>query len=366
MGISSNNQVYFNTDFQVVQNAPAGVSLAGALFLPGVPGADLLPGAPSPAPFSSSLVGHGVKSSNASEKQLRKQAFFPTSLPEASVMSGISGVMASSDGLYCPDSSWLRGVCSCPAFTRRWVSLSCKRRVCPYCGKLRRRKISARIALGIEVLGGEDGAGWFVGTFDHDVSKREAVGISQQMDQFLIRYFLRNFGFKPERAKTWETTRNGRLHLNLILAPWRYVPQRELSGEWHKLGGGKQVWIERVGAGVGAEVSKANGIGSLVETPEAGRRRLGNYVAKWDQMVLTGRGVSYSKGWPKLRDSIRSPRRGHIQWEWFGNLTEESILHWYETELGHWYETSPGEWCSADGEECQCFEFLEEGVGGHG
>lgn len=317
----------------------------------GVPGADL----PSPSPSVPSLVRYSITSSTVASKQVQKQVFFPLALVETKGL-------AAEKGLFCPDSSWLRGVCSCPSFTRRWVSIPCKRRTCLVCGKVRKRKIASRIALGIELLGGADGAGWFVGTFDSDVSKAEAVAISQGLDQWIRRYFKKHFGVKPEIAKTWELHESGRLHLNMIIAPWRYVRQSDLSRQWKKLGGGTRVWITRVGASVGSEVAKVQGSGCVVlESPESGRRRLGNYIAKWDQMVLRGRGVSYSKGWPKLPDSQRSARKGNIQWEWFGNLTEETILHWYETQLGHWYETMVGESCSSDGEECDCFVFKESG-----
>jgi hypothetical protein len=87
--------------------------------------------------------------------------------------------------------------------------------------------------------------------------------------------------------------------------------------------------------------------------------KVGNYLAKWDQMVLSGRGVSYSKGWPKLPDPVKVKRIGRIRWGFVGSLSEESILHWYEAELGHWHEVVPGEWCSSDGEVCHCFDYVD-------
>jgi hypothetical protein len=149
-----------------------------------------------------------------------------------------------------------------------------------------------------------------------------------------------------EWAKTWELQKNGRLHLNLVMSPWHYIPQKVLAAKWHSLGGGPIAWVERVGVGIGVEAAKS-------------RLKLGNYIAKFDQMVLSGRGVSYSKGWPKLPDSVCSPRQGEIHWEFVGSMTEGSILHWYETELGHWIEFTPGEWVSPDAECCNCFDFKD-------
>jgi hypothetical protein len=106
------------------------------------------------------------------------------------------------------------------------------------------------------------------------------------------------------------------------------------------------VWIERVGCGVGVEATKL-------------RLKLGNYLSKYDQMVQYGRGVSYSKGWPKLPDSEATIRKGKISWVYVGSCSEESILHWYETELGYWQELRPGEYRSSDGDGCDCFDFKE-------
>lgn len=242
----------------------------------------------------------------------------------------------------CPDAGWLKGTCS--HGNVRWVKLACKRRTCEVCGEHRKKLIAWRISRGIELLGGVQGGAWFVGTFSEDLTKAEAVKVSNQLVQWLRRYMKRKFGIQIEFAKVWEVHRNGRLHLNLVIAPWRYIPQRLLSQKWHSLGGGPVVWVERVGAGIGVEAAKS-------------KVKVGNYLAKYDQMVLTGRGVSYSKGWPKLPDLIKSPRQGRIWWWFVGNLSEESRLHWYEVELGHWREVVPGEWCNAEGEDCHCFEF---------
>ena len=200
------------------------------------------------------------------------------------------------------------------------------------------------MALGIEKLGGTSGAGWQVLTFDEDIGKRKAVRIGNQFCQYLSRYFRRMFGFNPEWVKTWETHRNGKLHLNLLMCPWRFVPQKLLATKWHKLGGGIVTWVERVGAGIGVEVAKA-------------RTGIGAYLGKLDQMVRYGRGICYSKGWPKLPSEPKPPRIGEIDWSFIGNFSQEGIEHWYDTGLGYWQEINAGEYKSIVPESCDCFEF---------
>ena len=238
----------------------------------------------------------------------------------------------------CTNAGWLRG--QCKHGTTRWVKLSCKRRDCPVCGEHRKRLIAWRIQLGIERLGGELGAGWFVGSFAYDIEKKQAVKVVGKM----VRWLRKTTGVHFEYASTWEVTKAGRLHVNIIMAPWCYIPQSKLSVAWQRFGGGKRVWIERVGAAVGSEVAKA------------GRERIGNYVAKWDQMVPAGRGVTYSKGWPRLPSAPAPVRQGVIAWRWVGSLELEEILFRDELNyLGLWCEVAPGEYASVWGEECGCF-----------
>lgn len=84
--------------------------------------------------------------------------------------------------------------------------------------------------------------------------------------------------------------------MNLILAPWQYVHYKPLSRKWRDFGGGKIAWVQRVGGGVAVEAAKS-------------REGIGGYLGKWEQMVRTGKGVTYSKGWPKLPDNVADPRR---------------------------------------------------------
>jgi hypothetical protein len=80
-------------------------------------------------------------------------------------------------------------------------------------------------------------------------------------------------------------------------------------------------------------------------------------------MVRSGKGVTYSKGWPKLPDNRYYERKGLIKWSWVGELTTESALFWYERELSYWREVCPGEWAFTCGEECDCFEHPPPGQG---
>lgn len=253
----------------------------------------------------------------------------------------------------CPDGGWLKGVCK-EHGTVRWVKMSCKRRTCPVCGQARRSLIALRVAEGIRILGGEDGAGWQVLTFDYAVPKAKAVRIANQFIQWLNRYMKRVFGLKGEWAKVWERHRSGRLHLNLVMSPWRFIPQALLASKWHSLGGGIVHWVHRVGETIGAETAKSRyGAGDYYIS----REDMGTYLAKLDQMVLTGRGVSYSKAWPKLPKVLSGLRRGEISWDFVGNFSIEGILHWYDLSLGAWVEVTAGEWRTSAVELCDCFEF---------
>jgi len=199
--------------------------------------------------------------------------------------------------------------------------------------------IAWRISRGVDQLAGEEGAALFVGTFDRDVSKKEAVKVQGKF----VRWLRKELGYQVEYAATWEVTRSGRLHLNLIAAPWQYIPQALLSAKWRAFGGGPVVWVQRVGGGVGVEAAKAS-------------QGIGTYVGKLEQMVKAGRGATYSKGWPKLPETAWAGRRGEITWAWVGSLTEGDREFWYEEQMGYWREASPGEYRFTLGEECHCFD----------
>jgi hypothetical protein len=230
------------------------------------------------------------------------------------------------------------GVCRHGA--KRWIRLCCKRRDCPVCGVKRRKRIAYRIALGVELLGGPAGAGWAVGTYDRDIDKREAVKVQGHF----VRWVRKYTGVHVEYAAVWEDTKRGRLHLNLIMAPWVYIPQKLLAEKWHHYGGGKVFWIERVGAGIGVEAAKS-------------RNKVANYFAKFEQQVKSGRGVAYSKGWSKLPDNpVKVERKGEIAWIYRDALWDDSINFGDELRLGYWQEVRPGEYGFCLGEDCDCFD----------
>ena len=236
----------------------------------------------------------------------------------------------------CPNSAgWLRG--TCPHNNTRWLHLSCKRRDCPVCGEIRRRRIAWRVEYGLQVLG--NGA-WFVGTWDYDVTKQQAV----RTQQHFIRWLRRDRQIKLEYAAVWETHKSGRLHLNLILAPWPYINQATLSDKWQDFGGGRVVWIERIGTGITNEVTKR-------------QYKLANYMAKFEQQVKSGRGINYSRAWPKPPVN-QLQRIGHIHWTWISPAYDEATDIEYDISKGYFAEIMPGEYSEAGLPElCDCFQY---------
>ena len=247
-------------------------------------------------------------------------------------------VESSLDYKVCPHAGWLFR--KCEHGTVRPTKLNCKRRGCEVCGPLRRKRIAYRVENGIEMLAPVAGAGWLVATWERDVPKSEAVRTKNRMVEW-----LRLGQPDLECATIWEVTAAGRLHVNLVMAPWSYVPQSALSDAWQYFGGGQNVWIKRVGSGVAFEVAKSS------------RRRIGDYLAKVDQMVQTGRGVSYSRGWPELPVPPKVELQGsHFTCEWVGRFDPRDVMLRQEIGLGLWAEDHPGEWKWRLGEECSCFE----------
>jgi hypothetical protein len=242
--------------------------------------------------------------------------------------------------LECPHSAgWMRG--RCEHGNERWIHLDCKRRDCPVCGEIRRRRIAWRVEYGLQVLG--PGA-WVIVTWDWDIPKAEAVKTQNK----LIKWIRRELGVRVEYAAVWEDTKKGRLHLNLILSPWRYINQRLLSQKCVDFGAGPVVWVEKVEGGIGGEVSKL-------------RYKLGNYMAKFEQQVQEGRGINYSHGWPRLpEDPYR--RLGRITWTWMDPMYDETEIFEEDVEVGLWGEILPGEYARcAEHELCDCFDFVLRG-----
>jgi len=206
--------------------------------------------------------------------------------------------------------------------------------------------MAARINRGVLLLGGAQGAGWYVGTFDRDVSKK----VAGQVVQKFVRW-LRKRKEKPqpdlEYVATWELASNRRLHVNLIMAPWKHVHYKILTRKWASLGGGKIGWISRVGVGIGEEAAKS-------------RWTVADYCAKHDQQVKQGRGFCCSKNWPKLPDRHEQKRKAKIAWSYVPRGSPEEANFEWEKSLGWWREAAPGEWASRLGEKDDSFDLVEK------
>ena len=108
------------------------------------------------------------------------------------------------------------------------------------------------------------------------------------------------------------------------------------------------VWIERVGGGIGVELTKQ-------------RVRLGNYMAKFEQQVREGRGITYSKGWPRVPENPLE-RVGRIEWVYIMPEYPEAGEMERNIECGVFEEISPGEYSICGlGEFCDCFQYAVRG-----
>ena len=153
---------------------------------------------------------------------------------------------------------------------------------------------------------------------------------------------------------TYELTKRGRLHVNLVCWPWVPIPQVELQKRW-----GARVWVEWVNDNepIGVETAKAY-------TPES----LGGYLIKLDQSVPNewGRRVSFSKNWPKVPPEPAVVRAGTIAWlqEW--EMPAGMLANFEREKLdGQWQEKTRGEWehVSSIGEPCVCFDWVDAPTG---
>lgn len=251
----------------------------------------------------------------------------------------------------CPNGHWIYAACEHD--TIAWLYLPCKRRDCPVCGPVGRYRIAQEIAYGVRELWP---CAWVTLTFTQDVCKEAAV---KELRRY-VRWLRRRLGTKvPGKGKrmktipadlqyvaTYELTKVGRLHINLIIGSWSYIPQGELQAAW-----GARVYVCRVrdDLTMGNEASKAS--------PGA----LGGYMSKIEQAVPTDRRVSFSRGWPRLPGVPDScERRGDIHYAY--PLDGQDIVFQQEKADGYWYEVRPGEWRTVAAEKCDCFELKEKGL----
>lgn len=250
------------------------------------------------------------------------------------------------DLVACPDAIWLKGACV-EHGVRGWCKHPCKRRTCEICGPLGRQKIADRIAFGvrwIESVGGW--CAWLVLTFGEDVDRKTA---RDRLASYIR--WLRTKMPGLEYAATYELTERGRLHINLILGPWKSVPQAELQDKW-----GSIVWVEWVDGGeqIGKEVAKTG-------SPEA----LARYLAKVDQSVPDGHRVSYSGGWAVLPAPPEVERKGEIVWRPVRADDLDDLQTLFElNRKGAVVEGSAGVYHYRDQLEkhpdCHCYELVVE------
>lgn len=100
----------------------------------------------------------------------------------------------------------------------------------------------------------------FTGTFAHDVDPDTA---NRTVAEFIR--LLRTEQPGLQYARSDELTEQGRIHINLILMPWKYKDQRILSRLWAKAGGGPIVYVQAVSAS------------------KKGRRKDAEYVAGYER-----------------------------------------------------------------------------------
>jgi len=238
---------------------------------------------------------------------------------------------------------------------QRMVYGPCKSRLCEVCGPRGRYEIAMHIARGVHQFWP---CSWHILTFDTceaEESKWKPVAV-RKLGKYVA--WLRKQIPDLQYAATYELTQQGRLHINLIIGPWRYIRQRVLQKQW-----GSRMWVARVkdSETIGRETAKSY-------SPES----LGMYLAKLKQSVPKewGRRCSFSKGWPKAVESEPFERKGKITWRHEWDLKPEEIASFeFERSKGWWRAVPVGdgfrteEWQNLLGShDCDCFELRSQKV----
>ena len=109
---------------------------------------------------------------------------------------------------------------------------------------------------------------------------------------------------------------------------------------WVSSGGGGIGWIESVDVGIGYEASKW-------------RATLSEYLSKFDQQVTEGRSVSYSRGWPALKQGAAVERQGSVMWSYPD--PRDVVMMEHELLLGHWEEVDGERRYLVGYHACDCF-----------
>ena len=299
---------------------------------------------------------------------LHKSAELPNS---AQVREGISQPENAQDvDRKHPCDNWrsIRG--SCSHASTRWLYVRCKRRDCVGCSKVRQWKHASRIANGVRTIGvdrkGNSKCAFIVLTYKEAEAvnpdfKPEAVKRENSFIRWLRAEQKKLGNPNMEYAKTWEITKKGRLHTNLIVGPWvydkpagRYIDIDDIRARW-----GARITISMVkdDVAISREATKAL-------SPDG----LSSYLTKIEQMVPENwqRAISFSKGYPKLPVSEPPERVGKIRWESERDLEGGALAAFlHEKALGWWIETDKGSGEFYDGvrdESCSCFDWKEPEV----
>lgn len=249
----------------------------------------------------------------------------------------------------CSDPRLILGECGHGA--KRYRLVPCGRRNCEACGAIGRRRIAERIAYGVRQLWP---CAWLVLTFPGvDAENPSWKKVAVKRLSGFVRALRNKLGVRLEYAATYELTKRGRLHVNLIIGPWNHIDQPVLCGLW-----GARVWVEWVkdAGAIGREAAKSYSVEAL-----------SGYLAKLEQAVPRewGRRCSFSKRWPKLPVE-GLPRLGEITWRY---ASAEDRIEFY-VEQGKFdankfemnrltarlkpMDTDESEWASV-GEACMCF-----------
>lgn len=241
----------------------------------------------------------------------------------------------------CPDSVWIRAVCR-EHLNVRYVRVRCKRRDCDYCGVIGRWQIAERISWGVQHYQDRgDYVAWLVLTFARDVPKATAV---RQLAGMVKKIRVRSPG--AQYAATYELTERGRLHINLVVAPWVWVDVREVQRWWGARLSLRIVWDA---TSLGLETAKPFGAVNL-----------GEYLCKLDQGVPLGWGrrVSFSRAWPK--HELQLERIPGLVWTHVGPAAADVVRWGWETGRLVAVDVRVFAWSTQVADPlCSCFSSLD-------
>lgn len=266
----------------------------------------------------------------------------------------------------CEDWRSVKGTCS-EHGTVRWRYVRCKRRDCQGCSAVKQWGYARRIGAGIREIGVERCISIVLTYADEQAEDSNWKPTAVKLESSFIRWLrkrqkeLGNPRF--EYAKTWELQKSGRLHTNIIIGPWVSMDFEEVRARWLaeqrtinpdlKWARISMIWC-RDDSGISREATKA-------QSPEG----LGFYTTKIEQQVPKNwhRRISFSRGWPKLKEEPTPQRVGEIRWEKARDLVVGELLDFeVQRSKGWWLETSPGSCEYVDKlipEPCDCYSYAD-------